>query len=434
MAKRIKNFDPVEMEIEGLHADGYGTTLDERVAVLGALPNETVTAEPYVRKRRKLVYKTMSVANKNPDRVQPMCAAAERCGGCSLQHFEPSAQIQFKHRQLVSMLEGSVPDKWLHPLTGPVRNYRSKARLGVKFVDKMGKVLVGFREKMKPYISEIDTCPVLRESVGERIEALALLVEKLSVCRALPQIEVAVGDSETALVFRHLEEVNAADLQLFAEFGAEHNVSIYLQPGNELSVHKIFPADGRERLSYSLPAYGLVFDFHPMDFIQINQTINRDMIPLAIELLSLNSEDNVFDAFCGIGNFSLPLATVARSVLGIEASESSVIRARENADRNNLKNTHFLAADLFAEGLDIPGLQGINKVLLDPPRSGAEEVCKKLATHKVERLVYVSCNPATLARDAKLLVESGYRFETAGVIDMFPHTNHVESIACFSSN
>ncbi len=434
MAKRIKNFDPVEIEIAGLHAEGYGTTEDEQVAVLGALAGEAVVAEPYARKRRKKIYKTISVANSNPDRVNPLCAAADKCGGCSLQHLDPAAQISFKHEHLVSLLADNSPKKWLKPLTGPVSSYRSKARLGVKFVEKKGKVLVGFREKMKPYIAEIENCCVLRESVGERISALATLVEQLSVCRALPQIEVAVGDSETALVFRHLENLNDEDLELFQRFGVENNISIYLQPGNEQSVHKIFPSDGNERLIYSLPEFQLEFDFHPMDFIQINQSINRRMIPLAIELLALKPEDNVFDAFCGIGNFSLPLATIASSVLGIEASSSSVLRAAENADRNGIKNATFIAADLFAEGLDIPGLQGINKVLLDPPRSGAEEVCKKLATHKVERLVYVSCNPVTLARDAKLLVESGYQFENAGVIDMFPHTNHVESIACFSWN
>jgi len=432
MARRIKNFDPVELITTGLHTDGYGTTEDGSVAVLGALPLETVIAEPYARKRRKKIYKVLEVLKSNPDRVTPVCSAAAKCGGCSLQHFDPAAQIRFKHEQLVSLLADNKPALWLEPLTGPVVNYRSKARLGVKYVDRKEKVLVGFREKLKPYIAEIDACYVLRESVGGLIESLALLVQNLSVCRMLPQIEVAVGDSETALVFRHLEAITAADSQIFQQFGEQHNVSIYLQPGNESSVHKLYPNDNRERLTYSLPDYNLVFDFHPMDFIQINQTINRRMIPLAIELLQLNGEDNVFDAFCGIGNFSLPLATVARSVLAIESSESSVIRARENADQNGIKNAHFIASDLFATGLDIHGLQDVNKVLLDPPRSGAEEVCKKLATHKVERLVYVSCNPATLARDAKLLVESGYKFESAGVIDMFPHTNHVESIACFS--
>ena len=434
MSKRIKNFDPVELEILSLHTDGYGTGDDEKVAVLGALANEVVIAEPYARKRRKKIYKTVSVVKRNPSRVDPVCAAAERCGGCSLQHFDSTAQINFKHEHLVSLLAENAPREWLSPLTGPVINYRSKARLGVKYVDKKEKVLVGFREKMKPYIAEIDNCYVLRESVGTRIEALAALIDQLSVRRVLPQIEVAVGDTETALVFRHLEDIDDADMRLLCGFGADNELSIYLQPGNEQSVHKIFPNDKRELLTYSLPEFKLIFEFHPMDFIQINQTINRRMIPLAMELLSLSAEDNVFDAFCGIGNFSLPLATVARSVLGIEGSETSVIRARENADRNGIKNVSFIAADLFAESVDIPGLQGINKVLLDPPRSGAEAVCKKLASHKVERLVYVSCNPVTLARDAKLLVESGYQFENAGVIDMFPHTNHVESIACFSWN
>ena len=299
MAKRIKNFDPIEIETLDLHTEGYGTTDDERIVVLGALSEEVVIAEPYVQKRRKKIYKTISVIRSNADRVDPECIAADTCGGCSLQHLDPVAQISFKHNYLVSLLGETAPESWLEPLKGPVSAYRSKARLGVKFVEKKGKVLVGFREKMKPYISEIETCSVLRRSVGEIIDALAKLVEQLSVCRALPQIEVAVGDNETALVFRHLEAFVDEDLALFQRFGAENSVSIYLQPGNELSVHKIFPADGNERLNYSLPDFDLVFDFHPMDFIQINQAINRRLIPLALKLLALKPEDDVLDAFCG---------------------------------------------------------------------------------------------------------------------------------------
>ena len=325
-----------------------------------------------------------------------------------------------------------MPEEWLDPLSENVFNYRSKARLGVKFVDKKDRVLVGFREKMKPYIADIDTCQVLREPVATLMGPLAELIGKLSNPRSLPQIEVAIGDADTALIFRHLEPLNECELELFRVFGRQRGVEVYLQPGNLDSVYQLFPENGNERLYYRLPDYDLTFSFHPMDFTQVNPEVNRKMVRLALSLLETSDADHVLDAFCGIGNFSLAIARAVKTVMGFEGTKSSVERARENALRNNIGNVQFEVVDLFSEQNQLPGIDVFNKVLLDPPRSGALELSKKLASSHVERVVYISCNPKTLARDASLLIESGYKLRKLGIIDMFPHTTHVESIALFT--
>ena len=428
----MKKYDPIILAVTTLHPEGYALSEDRRQAVIGALPGEVVEAEPWARKQRKHFFKVKTVHTAAASRVEPACSAASHCGGCSFQHLEPQAQIFFKQQQLVAALGETQPEKLLEPMMGPLFDYRSKARLGVKYVEKKGRVLIGFREKMKPYVAEIDSCKVLKAAVGENFSALAAVVGALSNPRSVPQIEVAAGDTETALVIRHLENLTEEDHSLLKRFGEEFEFSIYLQPGNESTVHKLYPDDGYERLVYTLPEYHLSYAFHPLDFTQVNQLINRKMISQALLLLELQPTDHVLDSFCGIGNFSLPLARTAAQVTGVELSETSVLRGIENAQRNGLTNVNFLARDLFAEDWQIAEFGPFNKVLLDPPRSGALEVCKKLATHVAERLVYVSCNPTTLGRDAAILVAGGYRFEAAGVIDMFPHTTHVESIACFS--
>jgi 23S rRNA (uracil1939-C5)-methyltransferase len=428
----VKNYDPVTITIDQLDPAGYGLSADGKQGVIGALAGETVIAVPWARKRKKHFFKTDTVSQASADRVTPICPSANDCGGCSFQHFESVAQIRFKADNLQETLSATPPLLFMEPITGPTHDYRSKARLGVKFVEKKGRVLVGFREKMKPYVAEIDRCFVLRASVGENLSALAQVIGELSDPRSVPQIEVAVGDTETALVIRHLGELTASDLSQLSEFGRQLHFDIYLQPGNESTVHKLFPADGVERLKYSLPEFDLIYAFHPMDFTQVNHQINQKMIRRAIDWLALKDTDRVLDGFCGIGNFSLPLARTAGYVKGVELSQTCVQRANENAALNQLSNVEFAARDLFAENQDKTEFLGYNKVLLDPPRSGALEVCKILATHQAERVVYVSCNPVTLARDAEILVAGGYRFESAGVIDMFPHTTHVESIACFT--
>lgn len=429
--------EPVRVEITDLHVDGYGEDAGRRMAVFGALPGETVLAQPFTRKRKKVYAKAIAIESGSPHRVAPVCAAAGYCGGCSLQHVSAARQIEVKLERLLTALGDCAPANVMPPLLGPVSGYRTKARLGVKYVDKKARVLVGFREKMAPFIAEIDRCEILAPPMNSLITVLADFIGTLDAKRSIPQIEVAVGEHDTALVFRHLEALSGDDLARFTEFGSDRNLAIYLQPKGPDSTERLLPAaaqgKGHDLLSYSLPDFGLQLAFHPLDFTQTNQVVNRSLVALVVDELALGRDDVVLDLFCGIGNFTLPVARHCRKVLGIEASATSVARAWDNARANAIGNCSFLEADLFTEQPGLPPDFVANKVLLDPPRSGALEVCKRLASHKVERVVYVSCNPLTLARDAQLLVESGYRLDKAGVIDMFPHTTHVESIACFSS-
>lgn len=427
----MRKSDPVTVDIVDLHADGYGVTGDPHLVVFGALPGETVMARPFSRKRKKTFAQAVSVTTPSPARVQPICSAAGVCGGCSFQHLQASSQIALKERRLFDVLGESSPEVKIDPLVGPVSGYRSKARLGVKFVEKKGRVLVGFREQMSPFIAEIDRCEVLAEPVGSLVPQIALLVQSLDARARIPQIEVAVGEDAAALVFRHLDPLTDVDTARMRDFASAYLLGVYLQPGGPDTTWRLAPEDGADLIAYRLPKYGLTFQFHPLDFIQINQAINRDLVDLAIELLDPKDTDRVLDLFCGIGNFSLAIARRAARVTGVEASAGGVERARHNARLNSVDNVTFVTDDLFRENVEFPPV-GANKVLLDPPRSGAWEVCKKLASSDVERVVYVSCNPVTLARDAQVLLENGYRFDKAGVIDMFPHTTHVESIACFS--
>ncbi|HKI75321.1 MAG TPA: 23S rRNA (uracil(1939)-C(5))-methyltransferase RlmD [Pseudomonadales bacterium] len=424
------NRDPVTIDVVDLHADGYGVAGDGKFGIFGALPGERVVAAPFTRRKRKTFARTLEVELASADRVNPICSSAGLCGGCSLQHMSPQAQLMRKQKTLLDALGDCRPRDVMSPLMGPVSGYRTKARLGVKLVEKKGKVLVGFREKMSPYIAEIESCEVLAEPVGELIPGLSSLIASLDARSRIPQIEVAIGDDRAALIFRHLDPLTDADMARFWTFADETGLHVYLQAGGPDSTLLAFPKDAEPCLHYSLPDQGLTYKFHPLDFTQINQAINRKLVNRVLELISPASTDRIADLFCGIGNFTLPLAQVAASVVGVEGVPTAVERARENAVRNGIENCLFSVADLFASDLDFD-LSDTNKVLLDPPRSGAAAVCEKLASGNVERVVYVSCNPVTLARDAKSLVEKGFALETTGVVDMFPHTTHVESIACF---
>jgi len=421
--------ESINLDIVSLDDAGYGVTLDGKHGVFGALPGESVSFIPITRKRKKLFGRAGAITNAAPGRVEARCSAAGYCGGCSLQHMSAAFQLQFKQERLRREFESCPPIEWLPPLGDDDYNYRSKARLGVKFVEKKGRVLVGFREKMKPYIADIDVCHVLQSPVATLLEPLARLIESLDNPKAVPQIEVAIGDYGSALVFRHLEPLADHEPGLFKTFGQDFKVDIYLQPGSPQTVHKLYPEDGIERLVYDLPDQGIRISFHPLDFTQVNPRVNRKMVNLALDLLEVDEKDQVLDAFCGIGNFSLALATRVSEVLGLENAQASVERARENARLNRISNARFEVVDLFLEEDSTPILESINKVLVDPPRTGALELCKKLATSKVERVVYVSCNPRTLARDTRILVDNGYQLRLLGIIDMFPHTTHVESIA-----
>jgi 23S rRNA (uracil1939-C5)-methyltransferase len=427
----------IEIEIQDLSHDGRGVgRIDGKaVFVAGALPGERVRANVTSRKRHFDEARTLEVLQASPDRVQPHCAAFGLCGGCALQHLAPEAQIAAKQRVMLENLEriGHVtPESVLPPLTDEPWGYRRKARLGVKFVRKKDRVLVGFREAADPrFIADCQRCEVLVPEVGGRLAELAELVSGLSVREQLPQIEVAAGDSQTALVLRHLQPLTAGDRDQLAAFAQRTGLAIYLQPGGNDSVTPLDPA--QPALSFSLDAGALNLEFRPLDFVQVNAGMNHRMIALAIELLQLQPEHRVLDLFCGLGNFTLPIARRVASVVGVEGEAGLVQRARDNAARNGLHSASFHTADLSKPLAGAEWLAAdYDRLLLDPPRTGADGIIPQLPLARIPRIVYVSCHPGSLARDAGLLVrEHGYRLAAAGVMDMFPHTAHVESIAVF---
>ena len=422
--------------VEKLAHDGRGVARVENktVFISGVLAGEEVTFNYVARHRNYDEGEVLEVLSPSPDRVMPRCPHFSVCGGCSMQHLAPEKQILAKQQVLLDDLQhiGKVqPKALLPPLTGPHWGYRRKARLGGRYVANDQRPLAGFREKHTHFLADLSRCETLHPSVGERLQSLARLVRTLACFEQIPQIEVAVDDRQTALVFRVFEEPAEADRERLREFAREQNLCIFLQPGGNDTIAPLWPE--QVELSYALPEFGVDFHFGPSDFTQVNTEINRDMVSRAVSLLDLQPEDRVLDLFCGLGNFTLPIARRARAVVGVEGSGELVRRARANAGRNAMSNVPFHAADLSADLSQAPWWQGgFDKVLLDPPRNGAQATLAHLARLKIARLVYVSCNPATLARDAGILVnEFGYRVEKAGVMDMFPHTAHVESIALF---
>ena len=431
--------DPVDnVTVESLGHDGRGVARIDGKAVFvdGALPGEVVSIE-YTNSRRKFAEARVTrVQQASPDRVEPRCAHFGMCGGCSLQHMEATAQIQAKEQVLLDNLRHIVnvqPDIVLQPLTGPAWGYRTTARLGVKNVVKKGRVLVGFREKRSPYVADLSRCEVLHPAVGHRLEVLAQLIDHLQASSRIPQIEVAVAESVTALVFRHLDPLSSADLELLRQFAIEQDLHIYLQPAGPDSIHAFWPE--QSTLAYTLPAQDIEIRYRPTDFTQINTSINQQMVERVLTMLELDNNDRVLDLFCGLGNFTLPIARQAGAVTGVEAEAGLVERARENALLNGIGNVEFFAADLAQDEPDSSWAGGnYTRVLLDPPRSGAAEVMSAVGNIHPQRIVYVSCHPGSLARDAGTLVNQyGYQLQSAGVMDMFPHTSHVESIALFES-
>lgn len=428
--------EPVELGIDSLSHDGRGVGRIEGKAVFvdGALPGERVRARIVAKHKTYDEAVVEAVLDASSLRAQPRCAHAGVCGGCSLQHLAPEAQIDAKQQVLLDNLEriGKVEvQALLPPLCGPHWGYRTRARLGAKYVRKMQRALVGFREKHKPHLAELTRCEVLHPIVGERITELAELLADLDARERIPQIEIAVGDDATALVFRNLDDLSERDVSLLFGYGERTGLHIYLQPGGPDSVRLLWPE--ASELSYALPGYDVRLFFQPTDFTQVNRAINGAMIDRALELLDIRPTDRVLDLFCGLGNFTLPLARRCARVVGVEGDAGLVQRARDNAQRNGIANAEFHAANL-AENVDIyPWLkQPFDKLLIDPPRSGAMEMIPIIARLGFRHIVYVSCNPSSLARDAGLLVhEHGYRLLKAGVMDMFPHTVHVESIAVF---
>jgi 23S rRNA (uracil1939-C5)-methyltransferase len=427
----------VDVAIQSLAHDGRGIArLDGKTIFIdGALPGERVDIE-YLAMHRKFDEARVSVIHQaSPDRVTPRCPHFGICGGCSLQHLKAEVQIHAKQQVLLDNLKhigGVLPEAVLAPMTGPVWGYRGKARLGVKDVIKKGRVLVGFRERRAGYIADLSRCEVMHPSVGERLGELAALIASLDARARIPQVEVAVSEAVTALVFRHLDPLVSADLARLRDYARASGMHVYLQGGGPDSVRPLAPADSV--LSYHLPEQQVEIRFLPHDFTQVNAVINRQMIARVLQMLELDEHDRVLDLFCGLGNFTLPLARQAGSVTGVEGEAGLVSRARDNAALNALENVAFHVADLAKDQRDSDWAGGnYNKVLLDPPRSGAAEVIDTLGNIAPEKIVYVSCHPGSLARDAgRLVQDNGYRLLAAGVMDMFPHTAHVESIALFA--
>jgi 23S rRNA (uracil1939-C5)-methyltransferase len=434
IVKRQKRQESYEVEIENLSHEGRGIGHfnGKTVFVTGALPGEKVIVRTLRRKGRFDEAIVEELLEASPDRIEPLCIHASVCGGCSMQHMTGHQQIEHKESVLFELFQhqaGLAPLVRLPPLRSVEWGYRRKARLGVKYVPKKGGALVGFREKAAPYIADIQSCKVMHPTIGLRLMELRSLIDGLSIKSRIPQIEVAIGDQAAALVFRHLDPFTDADLNLLGEFQQHAALGIYLQPGGEQTVHPL----NAETATLSYTVRGIKIDFKPTDFTQVNGEMNRAMIDLVIEKLSINDNDQIVDLFCGLGNFSLPMAMHARSVVGVEGSFDLINRARDNAISNAIGNCTFIHADL-ADPIELKriDMRGVTKLLLDPPRTGADGIVKELQFDSVKRVVYVSCNPVTLARDAKALVGlHGFELSSAGVMDMFPHTAHVESIAIF---
>ena len=423
-------------EIESLDQEGRGVAHigGKTVFVNGALPGESVRFQRTRRRRRHDEADVVEVIRPAAERVVARCRHFGSCGGCSLQHFSHAAQLTAKVRVVADAFErigGVAPETWLAPLAGPDWSYRRRARLGCKFVDKKGKVLVGFRERGSPLLADLEVCEILAPPVGALITPLADLVGRLDIRRRVAQIEVAVGDNVTALVLRVLEDPTPGDLAKLTAFESTHDVALYLQRGGLETVRPLTPPAAP--LRYGLPGLAAGIEFAPTDFVQVNGPLNRLMVERAIALLAPVAADRVLDLFCGLGNFSLPLALRAASVEGVEGDVALVARARANAQRNAIANAAFHVADLTSA--DPPGAWArgsYDLVLLDPPRAGAREVLPVATASRPRGIVYVSCHPGSLARDAGILVrEHGYRLVTAGIMDMFPHTSHVESMALF---
>lgn len=437
MARRRR--EPETATISAVTHDGRGIadTAGKKTFVAGALIGETVQ---FIRRKSRRNYdeaELLEVIEASPDRIVAPCEAFGRCGGCSLQHVKPEQQRAIKSGTLRDNLErigGVEPQEWLQPMTGPEWHYRRRARLAVKHVPAKGRTLVGFRERHAPFITDMHRCEVLAKPVDDMIDDLSELVGKLSIRARLPQIEVAVADNGIALVFRVLDPPTDADKAAFRAFGEEKRLRIYLQTGGLDSVSLFYPPAVDASLSYTLAEFDIEIAFEPIDFVQVNSDINQRMVHFAVEQLQVGADDRVLDLYCGIGNFSLPLARKAAAVLGVEGEASLVERAAANARRNELSNVEFRVADLGKiDGTESWVKAGCDRLLLDPARSGAAEVVTRMHLFNPARIVYVSCHPGTLARDAGTLVhEQGYQLESAGIIDMFPHTAHVESIAVFT--
>ena len=436
MRRKLKPLQTHEGIVESLSHDGKGICRVEGKAIFitGALPGERIKFSFRPQKRSYDEGSLIEVLTASPDRIEAKCKHYGVCGGCSFMHLSSEKQIEAKQQVLLDGLQhiGKVKAKEIMPpLTSTPWGYRRKARLGVKYVFKKNKVLVGFRERSAPFLAELEECEVLHPDAGKRLTSFAELIGSLSCYDKIAQIEVAIADETSAFVFRNLVELTVDDKEKMIDYAKTHSIAIYLQPKGPDTVTALYPEN--PRLFYRLPAYNVILDFEPTDFTQVNQNINPKMIETALALLDLKDTDHVLELFCGLGNFTLPMARFAKQVTGVEGDADLIERANQNAQRNDIANTDLHVANLME---DVSGSSWLknkyDKLLLDPPRSGAKEILPAIAKMNIKHIVYVSCNPSTLARDAGTLVnEMGYTLEKAGIMDMFPHTSHVESIALF---
>jgi len=443
----ILQIESLDMEARGIGhlANDHGSP-GKVIFVEGALPGERVRFKSYRRKPKWEAADMTELLHESALRVKPRCEFFGRCGGCAMQHLEPSAQVAIKQRVLEDNLHhlGKVrAETLLRPVQGPNWGYRFRARLSVRHVPKKGGVLIGFHEKRSSYVADMTRCQILPPEVSAMMVPMRKLIESLSIRERLPQIELAVGEGVEGrvivMVLRVLEPPSDQDRQRLTAFADEWNIHFWLQPKGPETAAPFHPADSA--LEYLLPEFGVRMPFKPTDFTQVNHQINRVLVQRALRLLEVQAQDRVADLFCGLGNFTLPLATQAKEVVGIEGSDALVARALHNARLNGLADkTTFYSRNLFGLSADdLRALGRFDRMLIDPPREGAIDLSLALASFKDSdpglrplRLVYVSCNPSTLARDAGVLVgQAGYRLSQAGVVNMFPHTAHVESIAVF---
>lgn len=424
--------------VESLDHEARGILRQDGKAIFvdGALPGECVEYASFRRKPKYELAHLVEVKQTSSARVTPPCPHYGICGGCAMQHMEPGAQLAVKQRVLEDSLWhiGRVrPQTILPPIQGGSWAYRHRARLGVRNVPSKGGVLIGFHEKRSSYIADLRSCLVVPPHVSDLLEPLRILIAGLSVSDRLPQLEIAVGEHCTALVLRILEPLNKRDEALLREFADQRAVVIYLQPKGPDSAFRFYPLPG-PKLSYTLPEFNLEMEFRPNEFTQVNHSVNRVLVRRALRLLDPQPGERIADMFCGLGNFTLPIARSGAQVVGVEGSPGLVQRGREAAEANGLADrVDYGVANLFdCTEASLAKLGRFDKMLIDPPREGAVELVKALSGDAPRRIVYVSCNAATLARDAAVLVSvKGYRFVSAGVVNMFPHTAHVESIAVF---
>jgi len=425
-------------KIESLDQEGRGVTHVEGKVffVEGALPGELVELQSFRHKPNYELAVTRQVVSAAAGRVAPRCPSFGVCGGCSMQHLEVRAQVAVKQRVLEDSLAhiGKVnPETMLPPIHGTPWGYRYRARFSSRYVHRMGGTLVGFRERRRSFVADMRSCEVVPPRISALLVPMRQLVDGLSIRERLPQIELAIGEDVDVLVFRVLDAPSPADESLLRAFAQRHGVAVYLQPQGPDSARPFYPPDPPE-LRYRLPDFDLEFPFRPTDFTQVNHEVNRVLVRRAISLLDPRPGERIGDLFCGLGNFSLAMARRGAQVVGIEGNAALVGRARDNAVHNGLaERCQFRALDLFTvSAADWNTLGAFDKLLVDPPRDGAVELVRTLAAQAPRKVLYVSCNPATLARDAAIMVHvNGYRLCAAGVVNMFPHTSHVESIALF---